>query len=217
MNRVKWKEMKELEKEFIKTMRALGKERGYGHRDQRLFKREGEVFVCISYGFIAGMDTHNFDYNVYIKNYSYDNIFWKIMNMESNCNEPESLRAVGAFSAPKIMIAQEFWMITGNVEYYAEKIFKQAEERKCEFLRKNSVNDYVMQHDEIIYSSTLKVLAYIDMGMEEKAKELAAKELKAGKSGGFENEGRDFFDWVAKKPSVLHKCRVLYWKIRNRI
>ena len=39
-------------------------------------------------------------YRIYIKNYDYDDIFWKVMQMSSNSKRNDSLRAIGAFKAP---------------------------------------------------------------------------------------------------------------------
>lgn len=55
-------------------------------------------------------------YRIYIKNYEYDDIFWKVLQMPSNSKQADSLRAVGAFKAPSILIKKGEVELTENYE-----------------------------------------------------------------------------------------------------
>ena len=103
---------KEQEKRIKAIIRAMAKERHYKVRDYAKFTAEGEYFIhCDNF-----IDKEKLKYRINVKFYEYDNIFWNIMNMPSNCKEPDSLRAVGAFTSPSIKVADGELEITDNYD-----------------------------------------------------------------------------------------------------
>ena len=186
----------QFEKEFKKEMKG----RGYKFRNGCAFKRiDQDNFVYGGHIFVPMDETGNFAFDWNIKKYSYDDIFWEIINMEKNSNEPDSLRAIGAFKASGIRILDMKVKLEDNVEAFIKDLIVQIEEATETFLNETSVNEYVISHEGFFDEKILKVLAYIDMEMKDKALELAEKEVSNGNTGRFENEGKGFFEWTCKK------------------
>ena len=64
------------------------------------------------------------------------------------------------------------------------------------FLSENNIDEYAINYNDGWNSNTLKYLAYIHLGMTEEARIYAQNEVNNGKSGGFSNEGKTFFEWA---------------------
>lgn len=92
---------KEQKKELRNLIVAYAKKLGYKARQNTIFRVKDAAMVYCDF---LVVDSKKLVYRVNIKNYDYDDIFWKIMQMTSNSKEPDSLRAVGAFQAPTITV-----------------------------------------------------------------------------------------------------------------
>lgn len=213
-------EKKQMKKQFFIELKKAAKQKGYKSRNGIYFKVKDGVFIFVLGGFVNGMETHNFNFYVRVKKYVYDDIFWKIINMEENIQEPDSLRAIGAFTAPSITISDIQCYIQDDLENWAKWLMEQAEENVDKFLKNHSINEYVLEHEDIFCGKMLKFLAYIDMGMEDQARQLAMEEVKKTQRFDFENEGKHFFEWACEylepKKMGIVSAWIKKWKLSRK-
>lgn len=187
---------KATQKELEKRIKACAKRLGYKHRSSRLFLKSNDDFIKVLYGVI---NSCKLSYIIGIKKYSYDDILWDVINMSSNKKKPMSLRATGAFSAPTITLARGDIALSSDsdLDVIANSLCDIIAETTSRFLKVHQVNDYVLSKEDFPYSKTLKCLAYLDMNDVASALDIARKEIESGDpAGGFENEGKGFFEWV---------------------
>lgn len=84
-------------------------------------------------------------YRVYIKNYDYDDIFWRIMKMSDNSKKSDSLRAEGAFKAPSILLKKGEADITDKYEELAEYLVELVDECSHSFMEQYDIDDLIVQ------------------------------------------------------------------------
>lgn len=182
------------QKELEKHIKEQAKTLGYKVMNGFLYSCIEEDLVSVTY---VVVNSSRLVYTVKIKKFSYDNIFWDIINMPENKSQPISLRVNGAFKAPSIIISKGAIELTSDVFSVAVSFCKAVVNDVMEFRAKNDVNNYVIDNTSIPYSSTLKCLAYIDLCNPSLAIEVARSAIEAGDvRGGVENEGNGFFEWV---------------------
>lgn len=90
----------------------------YGFKGSRgcMYKTDKKVYIRVLY-LIA--ESKRLVISVHVKNYSYDNFFWRIMNMRENESQGDSFRANGAFISPGILIKK---IIHEFTEGYLEQL-----------------------------------------------------------------------------------------------
>ena len=133
---------------------------------------------------------------LYTKNYEYDDIFWKVLQMPSNSKQADSLRAVGAFKAPSILIEKGEVELTENYEELAESLVELIMECSHDFMKNYDIDEYVVNNAEGMNFDILKYLAYIHMNRVNEAQVIAEEAIKSGKVGSFKNGGKSFFEWA---------------------
>lgn len=184
---------KELEKQFEKKNKEIGKSKNFKSIRGTLWKViDGNLIKIMLYLAKKGLVTQ-----IHIKKYSYDDIFWNIMDMKENANERESLRVNGAFTSPTIMLKFEINDISeedilDGFETLIKLKLEETENLISNFLKNNDINEYVINGKD----DTLKCLAYIDSKQPLKAIEVAKINIEQGKSGGFVNGEKCFFEYV---------------------
>lgn len=109
---------KEQQKHFAEAIRNASKKKGFKVKGCSIYVLEGNAFIHCDYF----VDSQKMFYRIYIKNYEYDDIFWKVLQMPSNSKQADSLRAVGAFKAPSILIEKGEVELTENYEELAESL-----------------------------------------------------------------------------------------------
>lgn len=184
------------QKELGKRIKACAKQLGYKHYDGSLFSKTGDNFISIHFGVV---DSCKLNYIIQIKKYSYDDIFWDVINMPLNKKEPMSLRAVGAFAAPSLILVMDNIPLSSDsdLDLIANSLCDTIVQTTSQFLKEHQVNDYILSRENFPYAKTLKCLAYLDMNDVASALDIARKEIESGDpAGGFENEGKGFFEWV---------------------
>ncbi|MBR4288198.1 MAG: hypothetical protein IKT50_02035 [Clostridia bacterium] len=188
---------KETKKNLEQSIKNQGKKLGFKSKNGFIFSKIGENFVTVTYVIV---NFCKLVYTIELKKFSYDDIFWDILHMPDNKKMPFSLRANGAFSAPSIILSQGEIALSSDVEAIPESFLNMVEEKISFFLSKHEVNSYVLSHKDIPCSSTLMCLAFLDMDNPSAAVKIAQKEIAAGnRLGGFENEGKVFFEWILFK------------------
>ena len=169
---------KNQQKQLISAIRISADSRGYKARTNTIYKVIDKAFIHCDF---LVVNSQKLIYRIYIKNYDYDDIFWKIMQMSSNSKRNDSLRAIGAFKAPSVLLKN------GEIELI-EKYEEQAE-----YL----IDEYVIECEDVLMGrEVLKCLAYIHVNNIEQAVKIAQKSINDGKSGNYENEGKNFFEWL---------------------
>jgi len=196
---------KEQKKELRNLIVAYAKKLGYKARQNTIFRVKDAAMVYCDF---LVVDSKKLVYRVNIKNYDYDDIFWKIMQMTSNSKEPDSLRAVGAFQAPTITVKTGQMELTDQYEEQAKILVELLEESSNKFTNKyflfimiSSYNDieyveYAINCQGEMYINVLKYLAYVHMNKKSEARRIAEEALRDGDVNNFENEGKTFFEWA---------------------
>ena len=67
--------------------------RGYKTKTNIIYSVKDNAFIHCDF---LVVNSQKLVYRIYIKNYNYDDIFWKVMQMPTNSKKSNSLRASGA-------------------------------------------------------------------------------------------------------------------------
>ena len=182
------------QKALLKQIKTRAPEFGYKVSRGFMFSKIGEHFVSVPHLII---NSAKLDYHVSIKKYSYDDIFWEVMNMADNKKAPVSLRAYGAFKAPAIIIFSDPIPLSDDIDSIVQTFLDTVVMHVNDFLRNNKVSDFIFSNENLPHGPLWRCLEYIDRKDIASAVEVAKREIAAGdKDGGFENEGKGFFEWV---------------------
>lgn len=194
MSRAEDKAKRELEKEIHKRIKEQAKNFGYKFRSYSVFKKHGEYFIS-SNCFVCSLEKAII--HVSVKKLIYDDIFWDVMNMSSNKDQPLSLRAVGAFTAPDITVCRKEIPILSDIDAFVSSFYQLVIDESTDFLLKNPLDDYILSQSDIPRGDTLKCLVYLSRNDTAAAICEAKNAIATGDHlGGFENEGKGFFDWI---------------------
>lgn len=189
---------KEMQKQLMQQIKLHADNKGYKIRSNSLYKLKGDNFIHSDYLIV---ESKKIIFRIYIKKYSYDNIFWDTMHMNDNKKKNNSLRAIGAFKSPSILIKKSEYELIEDVVNLANQFIEEVEVASANFLANNEINMYVLNHEEGQDNKILKCLAYLDMKQYAQANEVAKEALRVGDRGRFENEGNGFFEWLLSEPN----------------
>ena len=196
-------EIKILEKSLAKTLRMVTSQYNYKIVANCIYKGLGEFFTHAVF-FVRVVDG---DFKLvvrhYIKTYEEDNLFWTIFKMPDNINQRESLRANGAFVVQSIQIAESQYTITINsdLDSISKTVLEEFEIKYGKFLE--SINfshekyyQYILHKVNFLSEKLKKMLAYILLNESDKALCLAKAEIKQGNLGGYQNDGKDIYQYI---------------------
>ncbi|WP_255387560.1 hypothetical protein [Listeria sp. ILCC792] len=175
-----------------------------------LYKKLGDYFIYLRLN-VTGMNNDILRVRGNIKPFVSDDIFWEVFNMQSNIDEPMSLRANGAFK------------VDGFEAFYEDSEFKSLESLQTlskELLNKsykyleqlvfsfNNYNDFLdftkTQTKEQLYDYDLvNMLLLIYKKEYTDAKENAVKCMENNKYGRFNNEGKYIYEYIV---DYCNKC-----------
>jgi len=175
------------------AMRSLVKNRGYKMRGMDVFRLNDDMFIVLS---SYGMPSGKLRYHVQIKHYEYDNIFWKIMDMESNMKESLSLRACGVWISPMLRLETEDIEFTDDYGELAGRLLDITDRVSRDFMDSHDIDEYVVSRDGDGVYLVLKCLAYIHMEKKEEAARIARESLASGYSGTFIIGNKGFMEWA---------------------
>lgn len=184
---------KQKQKELILKIKELAIKAGYKKRDYSIYKVENGKLIFVDFIII---NSEILSYSSYIKKYSFDNLFWKIIDMEENINESDSLRVYGAFAAPGVNISEGKKELSENVEEIANEIFEKVMKEIKDFEDNHDLVEYIFSNNKIMDANILQCLSYIDSNDLPSAKKLAQEQILKGDTGRFENGGKGFFEWL---------------------
>lgn len=184
---------KNQQKQLISAICIFSDSRGYKAKTNTIYRVIDKAFVHCDFLIV---NSQKLIYRIYIKNYDYDNVFWKIMQMPSNSKKNDSLRASGAFKAPSVLLKKGEVELTEKYEEQAEYLVVLVDECSRNFMEKYDIDEYVIKCEEGMDKEVLKCLAYIHMNNIQEAVKIAQNSIYDGNRGNYENGGKSFFEWI---------------------
>lgn len=184
---------KQKEKILTNAVKKESRKRKFRFRQDIVYFVKDKYFIsCLFYL----NNLNEIKYYVRLKEMVYDDIFWKLMNMEDNLKEPLSLRAIGAFTSKSIDVFNGKILYDEKIDAIAKIILDHIELSISEFIKANDLDDYVLNKNTGPYKDLLKCIVYIKRNELYLAKEIAEKNIDNDKCGGFVNKGKTFFEYV---------------------
>ncbi len=134
---------KATQKELKNRIKDCAKKLGYKSSRGFLFSKNDDNFITV---IPVIVDSCKLVYSIDIKKFSYDDIFWDVINMSDNKKQPVSLRAFGAFAAPSITIYEDEIALSSDPDSIANLLCDIIAEKTSKFLKEHQVNDYVLSN-----------------------------------------------------------------------
>ena len=184
---------KNQQKQLIKAIYISSDRRGYKTKTNTIYSVKDDTFIHCDF---LVVNSQKLVYRIYIKNYNYDDIFWKVMQMPTNSKKSNSLRASGAFKDPSILLKKGEVDLTDKYDEQAEYLLGLVDECSHNFMEKYDIDEYIIDYEDGMDKEVLKCLAYINMNNIEEAKKIAQESINNGNRGNYENGGKAFFDWI---------------------
>ncbi len=184
---------KNQQKKLINAIYISSNGREYKTKKNTIYKVIDKAFIHCDFLIV---NSQKLVYRIYIKNYDYDDIFWEIMQMSSNSKKNDSLRAIGVFKAPSVLLKKGEVDLTEKYEEQAEYLVGLIDECSHNFMEKYDIDEYVIVHEDGMDKEVLKCLAYIHMDDIEQAVKIAANSINDGDRGNYLNGGKAFFEWI---------------------
>ena len=184
---------KNQQKELINAIYISSNGREYKTKKNTIYRVIDKAFIHCNFLIV---NSQKLVYRIYIKNYDYDDIFWEIMQMSSNSKKNDSLRAIGAFKAPSVLLKKGEVDLTEKYEEQAEYLVGLGDECSHNFMEKYDIDEYVIVYEDGMDKEVLKCLAYIHMNDIEQAVKIAANSINDGNRGNYVNGGKAFFEWI---------------------
>lgn len=199
MKREDQKRNKELEKNISLMMKECPKR----YKQQKLKKKDYMLWTIrnnMIYGIMPSAGIRESDlkpvmsFFVEYKPMWIDDLLWDVIGMESNKQEPDSLRVVGAFTVGAARIYLDTIELESETTEYLEKVFYDNIETimsQLENLTEEKYIDYL--YTEKYADEYSKVLVAIHQGDRNRIKELI---YTIDGNGRFINEGKSYKDWL---------------------
>lgn len=184
---------KNQQKQLINAIYISSDRRGYKTKTNTIYRVNDNAFIHCDF---LVVNSQKLVYRIYIKNYDYDDIFWKVMQMPTNSKKNDALRANGAFKSPSILLKKGEINLTDKCEEHAEYLVGLVDEHSRNFMEQYDIDEYVIEYEDGMDKEILKCLAYIHMNNIEQAVKIAQNSIKDGDRGKYENEGKAFFEWI---------------------
>lgn len=184
---------KNQQKQLINAIYISSDRRGYKTKTNTIYRVNDNAFIHCDF---LVVNSQKLVYRIYIKNYNYDDVFWKIMQISANSKKNDSLRACGAFKAPSILLKKGEVDLTDKYEEQAEYLLGLVDECSHNFMEQYNIDEYIIDYEDGMDKEVLKCLAYIHMNNTEEAKKIAQDSINNGNRGNYENGGKAFFDWI---------------------
>lgn len=200
---------KELKKELKKVQGKAAKKLQLKSRDWAYFKKVGNYFIIHRIG--IGFQTGSFAMNVktQVKPYIIDDIFWEVLDMASNSQEPMSLRAIGAFTVEGLSlpdkVAKEDWKMEDlDLEKVESKVFEVLSEAHEEALKIiTSFSDFedfyaytVENGPSLVGYDLIGMLLMIHREQYAEALQMAEGLIAKGKHGKFQNKSKWINEYI---------------------
>lgn len=184
---------KNQQKKLINAIYISSNGREYKTKKNTIYRVIDKAFIHCDFLIV---NSQKLVYRIYIKNYDYDDIFWEIMQMSSNSKKNDSLRAIGAFKAPSVLLKKGEVDLTEKYEEQAEYLVGLVDECSHNFMEKYDIDEYVIVYEDGVDKEVLKCLAFIHMNNIEQAVKIAENSINDGNRGNYVNGGKAFFEWI---------------------
>ena len=195
---------KEYKKRIMKSIKKIAKKMGFHTIADYIYKKDDNLIIYALY-WIDGNNKISFRWC--FKTIEIDNLFWDIFCMPENKEKSFSIRINGAFCCPPYIFWEEraYDIVnTENIERMEEEIAvilgKNAEQvtKYLSEIINNYSNfyEYMVARDDS--DDLIKMLSYILLGEYKYVYKLAKQNIKNGESGGFENKGKDIYEYIKK-------------------
>lgn len=205
MDKKKKELLKNLEKDLTKRLKSTSKVFKYKTISNSLYKKAEDFFVHAVYFARYTDNALKFTVWNYVKTYESDKLFWTILNMESNIDEIDSLRANGAYTMPSFKIGEYSSVITEatNLEEVSQKLMIKISMEHDAFIDSfnksvKMFNTYLLEQKGYLREELIKMIASIELQDLRKAKEMAEKEIESGNRGGYSNNGKDIYQYISE-------------------
>ena len=201
MKREDQKRNKELEKNVSIMMKECPKR----YKQQKLKKKDYMLWTIrgnMIYGIMPSAGIRESDlkpvmsFLIEYKPLWIDDLLWDVIGMESNKQEPDSLRMVGAFTVGAARIHIDAIELQSEATDYVESIFYESIEKivsSFETLTEEKYVEYL--YTEKYVDEYSKVLVAIHQGNRNRIKELLET---IDSNGRFYNEGKSYKDWLVE-------------------
>lgn len=183
---------KKLEKNAIQCIKGMIKEYNIKIKSEILYKKRDNFFfrVPVFLKYLEKDEKYSIYGRISVKPYILDDIFWDVFEIPNNKNEPESLRAIGAYVAPSIDIYHiKIEINEEDLEKRCEEFLNSFDKAIEEFLYKTpNIQEFIKElMEKKTYDCNELFLILLDI-YEEKYDEamiIINQELAANRRGGF--------------------------------
>ena len=165
---------KNQQKQLINAIYISSDRRGYKTKTNTIYRVNDNAFIHCDF---LVVNSQKLVYRIYIKNYDYDDIFWKVMQMPTNSKKNDALRANGAFKSPSILLKKGELNLTDKYEEHAEYLVGLVDEHSRNFMEQYDIDEYVIEYEDGMDKEILKCLAYIHMNNIEQAVKIAQNSI----------------------------------------
>ncbi len=187
---------KSVQKSCIVLIKEMAKKNGYKTVQSTVYKVDGPNIIFTDYLIV---NSDSLVYRTNIKKSSYDEIFWKVLKMEDNISKGDSLKVVGAFAAPSILISRGKINLSNDINKVALEFWQALFSDVDNFCRNSTVEEHVTSHENEMDMKILQCLEYIESKQIGKAIDIAKSQVVLGDSGRFVNEGKGFFELLISR------------------
>lgn len=193
---------KELKKEAMKQLKILAKKHNIKTIGGFIYKKQDNLFFWM----IVSLAYYENRYTIYgeiqAKPYCLDELFWDIFGMEDNKNQPDSLRANGAYVAPSVKFDSIDIKIESKeeLEDICNELLNEFNKKVQCFLNivtdKESYYNYINEEVDYENRELLYILLEIQQCNYNRALEMIERELYAKKTGGFIAGDKNIYEFA---------------------
>ena len=147
----------EINKVLNQVIKEVGKKFNWKSKGGFLFTKKDLLFFDLIV--LAQGKNKKISVSVYYKLFDFDEIFWKIVCLEENLNQPLSFHADGAWTAPtmcidEMTIENDDWS-ESNLSEKVSSILKKADELSSQLAKEISTLDENLAYTETLFANLL--------------------------------------------------------------
>ena len=201
LKREKQKKIKELKNSILKIVKANLKPYGFKTKDYMIWHIQNDFFFSMMLSIGTPNEECNFYTSIKAKPMYADDLFWDIMDMPSNKEEPLSLRAIGAFALFGVPVTDTRTKMETLEVAELEELVKEALKIFFDLLQqiKGKETDwfYAEEKKQLSYyqDDALRLMMLLHHEKYTEAMEYIHNSGRTG--GGFENEGKSLYERVS--------------------
>lgn len=192
MKKEEREEFKQIDKTVTQTMKQIAKRLACKTISFCIFERIEDYFAVANFftSVVGGKTILTF--RMLIKPYNYDDIFWEVFDIKDNSKQPDSLRAIGAFTAPSVQLKENKYVLSdvSSIESICIEVMNEFKNESRDFINKilleyENFDLFVLEQSSKLNDSLLEMIANISLQRYEAAERIAQAELNKGIGGRF--------------------------------